>query len=121
MKTHLEQAMECVVNVYHQYCILDPVDDYLHLKEFSKLMKEQAQPFLKSTTPPNLDQDGYIKQLFEKADKDKTGYLKFTEFFCVLGLALNEGHDRSHNLDEGHGHGHSHGHGHGHGPGKPGQ
>ncbi|XP_015269604.1 PREDICTED: protein S100-A12-like [Gekko japonicus] len=121
MKTKMEQAMECVVNVYHQYCILDPVDDYLHPKEFQKLMKEQAQPFLKNTMPPSDDQNSYIEKLFQQADKDKNGYLKFTEWLYVIGKTLNEAHERSHNLDDddsktpGHGHGHSHGPGHGHG------
>ncbi|KAL8184602.1 UNVERIFIED_CONTAM: hypothetical protein K2H54_021602 [Gekko kuhli] len=119
MKTKLEQALECVVNVYHQYCILDPVDDYLHLREFRKMMKEQAQPFLQNTIPPNLDQNGYIEALFQRADRDRNGYLKFTECLWVLGAALDEAHERSHAFDEdektsGHGHGHSHGHGHGH-------
>ncbi|XP_061461997.1 protein S100-A8-like [Rhineura floridana] len=104
MKTQLEKALECVVNIYHQYCILDPSDDYLQFKEFRKMMKEQAQPFLKDTTPPNLDQDAYIQQLFNKADKDNSGYLKFTEFLQVLGATLKDAHDRSHKLhEEGHG------------------
>ncbi|XP_048366002.1 protein S100-A12-like [Sphaerodactylus townsendi] len=99
MKTKLEQALECVVNIYHQYCILDPVDDYLHLKEFQKLMKEQAKPFLKNTAPPNVSEDAYIQQMFQEADRDRSGYLKFTEFLIVAAEALDEAHERSHDLD----------------------
>nr|XP_056709831.1 protein S100-A7-like [Euleptes europaea] len=113
MKTKLEQAFECVVNVYHQYCILNPSDDYLQLKEFQKLMKEQAQPFLKDTAPPNMSQDAYIKQIFQKADKDKNNYLKFTEFLYVFVGTLEDAHNRAHDLGEdpsksGGGHSHSH-------------
>ncbi|XP_042296504.1 protein S100-A9-like [Sceloporus undulatus] len=119
MKTDLEKALDCMVNIFHQYCILNPIDDYLQMKEFEKLLKEQAQPFLKNTLPPNVTENAYIKQLFQKADKNKDGKLKFTEFMVVVGAALIEAHKRSHDLSEGHGHGHGHSHspdgGHGHG------
>ncbi|XP_062821140.1 protein S100-A9-like isoform X1 [Anolis carolinensis] len=114
MKTDMEKAMACVVDIFHQYCILSPIDDYLQRAEFDKLMKEQAQPFLKKTQPPNLDQKAYLDQLFKKADKNHDAKLKFTEWATVLGLALNEAHDRSHDLgsDGGSG-GHCHSHGDG--------
>ncbi|XP_060111973.1 protein S100-A9-like [Heteronotia binoei] len=112
-KTKLEQAFECVVNIYHQYCILKPVDDYLQPKEFEKLMKEQAQDFLCDTTPTNMDQAAYIKQIFKKADKDNNGHLKFPEFLCVLAATLDNAHHRSHDFGEGQ-KGQEHGHGHGH-------
>ncbi|XP_054853454.1 protein S100-A12-like [Eublepharis macularius] len=116
-KTQLEKALDCVVNVYHQYCILNPVDDYLQIKEFQKMMKEQAQPFIRNTIPPGVSQDAYIKQIFQRADRDKNGSVKFTEFLYVLGACLEEAHHRSHDLGDdhksgqkpsGHGHGHSH-------------
>ena len=111
----MEQAFECTVNIFHQYALLRPIDDYLQLEEFKKLMKEQASIFLKDTTPSGVDENTYIKQLFQKADKDHNGNMKFTEFVTVLGLALIDAHNRSHQLGEGgHGHGHSHGDGHGH-------
>ncbi|XP_053133942.1 protein S100-A7-like [Hemicordylus capensis] len=98
MKTLLEDTCMCVVNIYHQYCILDPVDDYLHPNEFNKLMVEQAQDFLKNTKPGNLDQPAYLQQLFQQADKDKTGYLKFTEFQNVLTPVLKYAHEKAHQL-----------------------
>lgn len=54
-------------------------------------------PFL-SHLQPNLDQNSYIEKLFNEADKDKNGYLQFTEFLVVMGLALDDEHNRSHNL-----------------------
>ncbi|XP_063002063.1 protein S100-A9-like [Elgaria multicarinata webbii] len=117
MKTQLEKALECVVDIYHRYCILDPQDDFLQFKEFRKLMKEQAQPFIKDTKPSNLDEEAYIKQLFQQADTDQNNCLKFTEFLYVFGEALNDTHNRSHDLGEDHGHSHGPpGHSHGHGP-----
>ncbi|XP_077180372.1 protein S100-A12-like [Paroedura picta] len=119
MKTKLEQAMVCVVDIFHQYCLLKKIDDNLQFKEFRKLMQEQGQQFMNDTMPPNLDQEAYIKQLFQEADKNKDGNVKFTEFLCTFARFLDNAHHRSHNLDEGektsgHGHGHAHGHGHGH-------
>ncbi|KAJ6656939.1 hypothetical protein lerEdw1_002940 [Lerista edwardsae] len=105
MKTELERSCDCVVRIYHQYAILDPIDDYLHFKEFKKLMKEQAQFFLKDTTPVHFLQfrtteDTYLQKLFDEADQDKTGYLKFSEFLSVLNLIQTDVHNRSHNLGE---------------------
>jgi len=51
MKTDLELALECIVNVYHQYAMKKPIDDYLSKTEFSDLLKETAQPFLHNTLP----------------------------------------------------------------------
>ncbi|XP_021397802.2 protein S100-A12-like [Lonchura striata] len=128
MKTNLELALECVVNVYHRYAMRHPMDDYLSKNEFSKLLKETAEPFLKNTVPPNTGTDSYIQQLFTKADANHDGRLKFTEFLTTLSLVAIDAHNRSHKDpggDHGHGHGHDHGHdhdhghghGHGHGPG----
>ncbi|CAI5798410.1 protein S100-A9-like [Podarcis lilfordi] len=100
MKTLMEKALECIVNIFHQYAIRNPMDDYLQFKEFEKLLKEQAQPFLKDTLPPGMNQDAYIKKMFEKADKSRDGKLKFTEFLPVLELALIDAHNRSHRLPE---------------------
>ncbi|XP_063277245.1 protein S100-A9-like [Prinia subflava] len=122
MKTDLELALECAVNVYHQYAVQRPVDDYLSKGEFSKLLKETAGPFLRNTAPPNTSTDRYIAQLFAKADANHDGRLKFTEFLTTLSQVAINAHNRSHEGPGGHhGHGpdhsHDHDHDHGHGPG----
>ncbi|XP_009814803.2 protein S100-A9-like [Gavia stellata] len=125
MKTDLELALECAINVYHQYAIKWPIDDYLNKTEFSKLLKETAKPFLKNTVPPNTSIDDYISKLFARADGNHDGRLKFTEFLTTLNLVIIDAHNRSHQHheshdprpDAGHGHGHDHGHDHGHGHG----
>nr|XP_060613975.1 protein S100-A7-like [Anolis sagrei ordinatus]XP_060614101.1 protein S100-A7-like [Anolis sagrei ordinatus] len=113
MRTDMENAMVCMVDIFHQYSVLKPTDDYLQKAEFQKMMKEQAGEFLKRTMPPNLDINGYIEQLFKKADKNNDQKLKFTEWLVVMVLALNDYHRRSHELgsDGGSGHCHSHGDG----------
>ncbi|XP_054252992.1 protein S100-A12-like [Indicator indicator] len=113
MKTDLELALECVINIYHQYAIRKPIDDYLSKPEFSQLLKDTAQPFLHDTTPPNLTEDEYIQKLFSQADSNHDGRLKFTEFLTTLNLALVDAHKRSHQ-DPGHGHEHEHEHDHEH-------
>ncbi|XP_023797564.1 protein S100-A7-like, partial [Cyanistes caeruleus] len=109
MKTDLELALECAINVYHRYAARRPIDDYLSKNEFSKLLKDTAEPFLRNTAPPNTSTDTYISQLFAKADANHDGRLKFTEFLTTLSLVAIDAHNRSH---EGPGAGHGHGHGH---------
>ncbi|KAM9368500.1 protein S100-A12-like [Phaethornis superciliosus] len=111
MKTDLELALECIINIYHQYAIKNPLDDYLSKNEFSELLKKTAQPFLHNTLPPNTSVDDYINKLFTKADGNHDGRLKFTEFLTTLNLVVIEAHKRSH---QGHDHGHSQDHSHDH-------
>ncbi|XP_009491269.1 protein S100-A12-like [Pelecanus crispus] len=123
MKTDLELALECVVNIYHQYAMKWPIDDYLNRTEFSMLLKETAKPFLHNTKPPNMSTDDYISSLFVRADRNRNGRLKFTEFLTTLSLVAIDAHNRFHQhphasqgqgqdhvQDQSHGHGHSHGH-----------
>uniref|UniRef100_A0A8C3JJ56 S100/CaBP-9k-type calcium binding subdomain domain-containing protein n=1 Tax=Calidris pygmaea TaxID=425635 RepID=A0A8C3JJ56_9CHAR len=49
MKTDLELALECAINIYHQYAVKHPIDDYLSKDEFSELLKKNAKPFLHNT------------------------------------------------------------------------
>lgn len=51
MKTDLELALECAINIYHRYAIRNPMDDYLSRNEFAMLLKENAKPFLTDTVP----------------------------------------------------------------------
>ncbi|XP_009929499.1 protein S100-A12-like [Opisthocomus hoazin] len=113
MKTDLELALECIVNVYHQYAMKKPIDDYLSKTEFSDLLKETAQPFLHNTLPPKTTVDDYIRKLFTKADHNRDGRLKFTEFLTTLSLIVIEAHKRSHQGHTSHDHGQDHGHDHG--------
>ncbi|XP_067395230.1 protein S100-A12-like [Emydura macquarii macquarii] len=114
MTTELEKSLEDAVNTYHRYAIKDPQDDYLHKKEFKLLLKENVQQFLRDTLPYGMKEDAYIDKLFTDADKDSSGYLKFTEFLHTLALLAINAHDNSHNTGDpdrggrGHGHGHSH-------------
>uniref|UniRef100_A0A8C3X8F5 EF-hand domain-containing protein n=1 Tax=Cyanoderma ruficeps TaxID=181631 RepID=A0A8C3X8F5_9PASS len=87
MKTDLELALECAVNVYHRYAARSPMDDYLSREEFSKLLQDTAKPFL---------MEAYIQQLFAKADANHDGRLKFTEFMTTLCLVAIDAHNRSH-------------------------
>ncbi|XP_025973895.2 protein S100-A12 [Dromaius novaehollandiae] len=120
MKTDLELALDCAVNIYHQYAVKKPLDDYLDRGEFKALLTDNAKPFLAHTTPPGLDRDVYINQLFNRADRNRNGRLKFTEFLTTLILIFIEAHKRSHQHPNepghGHEHGHKHGHDHGHSP-----
>ncbi|XP_010214776.1 PREDICTED: protein S100-A12-like [Tinamus guttatus] len=110
MKTDLELALDCAVNVYHQYALRKPLDDYLSRGEFKALLKDTAKPFLDNTKPPGLSVEAYIEQLFTKADKNRDGRLKFTEFLSTLSLMAMDAHKRSHEDPKEPGHDHDHGH-----------
>ncbi|KAM9264360.1 protein S100-A12-like [Morus bassanus] len=122
MKTDLELALECAINIYHHYAIKHPMDDYLSKTEFSELLKENAKPFLHNTMPSNMSVDDYINKLFTTADRNQNGRLKFTEFLTTLNLVVIDAHNRSHQHHGSHdqhpgaGHDQDHGHDHGHGP-----
>uniref|UniRef100_A0A7M4F5V1 EF-hand domain-containing protein n=1 Tax=Crocodylus porosus TaxID=8502 RepID=A0A7M4F5V1_CROPO len=85
------EELECIVNIYHQYAFRHPMDDYLQKNEFKKLLKEQAK---------------YLESLFRKADVNRDGRIKFTEFLITLASVAIDVHNTSHK--PGHGHGHSH-------------
>uniref|UniRef100_A0A8B9MFW7 EF-hand domain-containing protein n=1 Tax=Accipiter nisus TaxID=211598 RepID=A0A8B9MFW7_9AVES len=110
MKTDLELALECAINIYHQYAMKCPIDDYLSKAEFSKLLKET----------PNTSIDDYISKLFARADHNHDGRLKFTEFLTTLNLVVIDAHNRSHQCHSSHDQhpDDSHGQDHGHGPHK---
>ncbi|XP_060110652.1 protein S100-A7-like [Heteronotia binoei] len=109
MSTSLEQCLNCVVDIYHYYCTLDPVDDYLHLNEFRAFMRQQAPSFLWRTTPPNMHVDQYIQRIFRNADRNQNGYLHFTEFASVISSILDDAHNSSHDYGQkSSGHGHRH-------------
>ncbi|XP_019379412.1 PREDICTED: protein S100-A7-like [Gavialis gangeticus] len=105
-KTQLEKELDCIVNIYHQYSFRHPMDDYLQKAEFKKLLREQASDFLKHTKPPNVTMEEYLDNLFKKADVNRDGRVKFTEFLITLASVAIDVHNTSHK--PGHGHGHSH-------------
>ncbi|XP_010146504.1 PREDICTED: uncharacterized protein LOC104507044 [Eurypyga helias] len=96
MKTDLELALECIINIYHQYAMKCPIDDYLNETEFSMLLKENAKPFLHNTMPRNMFIDTYIHKLFIRADRNGSGRLKFIEFLTTLIEIVIDAHNRSH-------------------------
>ncbi|XP_009556433.1 protein S100-A7-like isoform X2 [Cuculus canorus] len=108
MKSDLELALECIINIYHRYAPKDyPMDDYLNKREFTDLMKNNAQTFLTDTRPPNSSVEDYIDKLFARADSNHDGRLKFTEFLNTMSLIYIDAHNRSHkHSDAVHGHDH---------------
>ncbi|KAK4807692.1 hypothetical protein QYF61_019390 [Mycteria americana] len=112
MKTDLELALDCIINVYHQYAVKKPIDDYLSKDEFSALLKENAQPFLRNTVPPKTSINDYISKLFTRADANHNGRLKFTEFMTTLNRVFIDAHNRSHKHPAHPEGGHDHDHGH---------
>ena len=73
----------------------------------------QADSFMFVLLQPKTTVDDYIRKLFTKADHNRDGRLKFTEFLTTLSLIVIEAHKRSHQGHTSHDHGQDHGHDHG--------
>ncbi|CAI5798411.1 protein S100-A7-like [Podarcis lilfordi] len=92
----LELALEIIVNIYHQFAPREGKDDFLSLKDMTELLKSQAPTFLAAC---NRNRPNYMKELFKKADVDKTGQLTFEEFTKVFALLADDTHRLSHGED----------------------
>uniref|UniRef100_A0A663M6D0 EF-hand domain-containing protein n=1 Tax=Athene cunicularia TaxID=194338 RepID=A0A663M6D0_ATHCN len=87
MKTDLELALECVINIYHQYGKLD----LLNFNDFKTLLTEQAPTFL-----------GYRNKthsIFKETDLNKDKELTFEEFTIVLAKVTDDAHRIIHKDD----------------------
>ncbi|XP_027685838.2 protein S100-A8 [Chelonia mydas] len=112
MTTKLEKALNDIIEVYHEYSESECNDDYLQKDEFKKLLKKEANSFLCYTVPRPGDEEKYIDNLFQKANKDKNEHLHFEEFVTTLAKLAIHAHNMSHKgvkQSEGQGQGHAHG------------
>ncbi|XP_032938531.1 protein S100-A4-like [Catharus ustulatus] len=89
----LEQALETVVDVYHQYSVRKGQKDLLSTEEFSTLLKEQAPTFLGAC---DRNQPGYLERLFSETDLNHDKELSFEEFTIVLSKLADDAHRISH-------------------------
>uniref|UniRef100_A0A8B9QS72 EF-hand domain-containing protein n=1 Tax=Apteryx owenii TaxID=8824 RepID=A0A8B9QS72_APTOW len=92
MKTDLELALDCAINIYHQYSVKKPLDDYLSRGEFRALLTENAKPFLTNTKPVRA-------KLFKETDINKDRELSFEEFCIVLAKVTDDAHRIIHGSD----------------------
>ncbi|CAM5123901.1 unnamed protein product [Natator depressus] len=113
MTTKLEKALNDIIEVYHEYSESEcSEDDYLQKDEFKNLLKKEANSFLRCTVPYGGDENKYIEDLFQKANKDKNACLHFEEFVTTLAKLAIHAHNMSHKgvkQSEGQGQGHAHG------------
>uniref|UniRef100_A0A5F8GUM5 EF-hand domain-containing protein n=1 Tax=Monodelphis domestica TaxID=13616 RepID=A0A5F8GUM5_MONDO len=75
--TDLENAMEKLINIFHQYSVRVGDFDKLSLSEFSKLVKEQF-PTWKPTDPESM------KIVLQSFDENKDREMDFEEFMKML-------------------------------------
>uniref|UniRef100_A0A8C3UY93 EF-hand domain-containing protein n=1 Tax=Catharus ustulatus TaxID=91951 RepID=A0A8C3UY93_CATUS len=87
----LEQALETVVDVYHQYSVRKGQKDLLSTEEFSTLLKEQPCPLSQDRNQP-----GYLERLFSETDLNHDKELSFEEFTIVLSKLADDAHRISH-------------------------
>ncbi|KAM6330925.1 protein MRP-126-like [Alca torda] len=111
MKTDLELALECAINIYHQYAVRQPIDDYLSKNEFSELLKENAKPFLHNTVPLLIEKQlvNYLKHVRNKAtidqimkDLDTNGdaQICFSEMMLLITRVTIATHEHLHDIED---------------------
>uniref|UniRef100_A0A7M4FZN8 EF-hand domain-containing protein n=1 Tax=Crocodylus porosus TaxID=8502 RepID=A0A7M4FZN8_CROPO len=89
-------ALEVIVNLYHQYSAREGKDDFLSQKDLREFLQCQAPIFLEACV------SGTGQALFRETDKNKDKKLSFEEFTKILAKLAYDTHCISHNLDRCH-------------------
>ncbi|XP_045839465.1 protein S100-A12 [Meles meles] len=89
--TKLEDHMEGIINVFHQYSVRVGHFDKLSKGEMKKLITRELPNALKNTK----DQ-ATIDQTFQELDADKDGEVSFPEFVSLLARVLITAHEDIH-------------------------
>ncbi|XP_020847074.1 protein S100-A15A-like [Phascolarctos cinereus] len=92
--TKLEEAVNGVMNTFHQYSRKTKDWDELSLQELTNLYKNEYPIFLSTCGSDNPD--GFIKELFDKY-KGQNGQVSFNNYVKILGKTANIYHKQSHN------------------------
>uniref|UniRef100_A0A5F8HC54 Protein S100 n=1 Tax=Monodelphis domestica TaxID=13616 RepID=A0A5F8HC54_MONDO len=95
--TDLENAMEKLINIYHQYSVRVGDFDKLSLSEFSKLVKEQFPTWVKKPTDP-----ASMKLFLDNLDENKDKVLDFGEYMKMLVPLAVASHKHIHEGDHDH-------------------
>ncbi|XP_059001746.1 protein S100-A12 [Mustela lutreola] len=89
--TKLEDHMEGIINVFHQFSVRTDHYDKLSKREMKQLITRELPNALKNTK----DQ-ATIDQTFQELDADKDGEVSFPEFVSLLARVLITAHEDIH-------------------------
>ncbi|XP_029789124.1 protein S100-A12 [Suricata suricatta] len=89
--TKLEDHLEGIINVFHQYSVRVGHYDTLSKGELKQLITKQLPNSLKNTK----DQ-ATIDKIFQDLDADKDGQVNFEEFVVLVCRVLQTAHENIH-------------------------
>ncbi|XP_006861514.1 PREDICTED: protein S100-A12 [Chrysochloris asiatica] len=89
--TKLEDCLEGIINVFHQYSVRVGHFDTLSKNEMKQLITKELPNTLKNTK----DQ-GAIDKIFQELDSDKDGQVNFVEFIVLVAKVLETAHENIH-------------------------
>uniref|UniRef100_G3UMS5 Protein S100 n=2 Tax=Loxodonta africana TaxID=9785 RepID=G3UMS5_LOXAF len=88
--TPAENVVLSLVELFHQYT---GYDDKINRENLLKLLKENFPNFLNDCERRGKD---YLRNVFEKKDKNKDKKIDFSEFLSVMGDIATDYHKQSH-------------------------
>ncbi|KAK2494348.1 hypothetical protein MC885_019561 [Smutsia gigantea] len=89
--TKLEDHLEGIINIFHQYSIRVGNFDTLSKGELKQLITKELPNTLKNTKDK-----GAIDDIFQELDHNKDGQVSFTEFLTLIGRVLETAHKEIH-------------------------
>ncbi|XP_037355358.1 protein S100-A12-like [Talpa occidentalis] len=92
--TKLEDYLEGIINIYHQYSVRVGNFDTLSKSELKRLITKELTNTLKSTK----DQP-FIDKIFKELDADGDGQVDFKEFVKLVTEVLVSAHDELHDKE----------------------
>ncbi|XP_053447659.1 protein S100-A12 [Nycticebus coucang] len=87
----LEEHLEGIVNIFHQYSIKTGNYDTLSKGEMKQLMMRELPNTIK-----NISDRGGIDKIFEGLDANRDQQIDFVEFVTLLASALQLTHENIH-------------------------
>ncbi|XP_006895994.1 PREDICTED: protein S100-A12 [Elephantulus edwardii] len=87
----LEEHMEGIINIYHQYSVRVGDFDTLSKSELKQLITRELPNTLKNTRDQST-----IDKIFQELDRDGDAQINFREFVVLISRVLATAHDNIH-------------------------
>ncbi|XP_019568776.1 protein S100-A12 [Rhinolophus sinicus] len=89
--TKLEDHLEGIINIFHQYSVRVGHFDTLVKSELKRLLTKEL-----ANTIKNTKDQATIDRIFQSLDTDKDGQVTFSEFIALVASVLETAHENIH-------------------------
>lgn len=89
--TKLEEHLEGIINVFHQYSVRVGHFDTLSKGELKQLITKEL-----ANTIKNTKDQATIDKIFQELDADRDGQVTFGEFTALVARVLETAHENIH-------------------------